>query len=251
LGTDRYAPHILAAGQPRPDHGRRRRGLHVHEAGLFWWSSYLIASGAGVAEVQDRRIPLTAPCLLSIPPGSPFQLELPPACEFSWVEWGVRRAAMEQRVKRGDLHASTARRYRQRSPQPDARETWGVELPLLAPAGLMHNSSLAFLTMATHWWRGPLGLARAEAQLALWLVELVETCQETPQPAWQAHISDPDLLGWLNIAWELPLKSLRVERWAERVGCCRQHLIAAFTNAVAPAPRTGCSGYAWSVCCRS
>lgn len=175
--TWRYRPHILCGAHGHRFTGRRESGggHATYHAIHPWYSTWVIRSGAfTIREDGQRAETLHAPIALLMEPGCGVVLEIPPAVEYGWLEWGVSAARLVPRLgsEKGWRYPDS-RTTGGQHPQPGARETWGIDMPRCVPVSYWGATVQAFAEMTNDWWRGGLRRNGADACLSLWLNRLV------------------------------------------------------------------------------
>ena len=178
LRTNRYAPHILSAAWARPGTGRRRAS-HASTTNLPWYTTYVVHSGAAQLHQGETIERLLAPTAIILPPASSMQIQIPAAAEHTWFDWGVT-TAKRTRAPLARAHYATPTR-----PHSQQAKTCGSgSAAVLAQALTAATMSLSE-RVVSRWHSGPTGQAAADADLAVWLMQLIEHLQPTrPTSAW-------------------------------------------------------------------
>lgn len=204
--TPVYQPFILCGNNGTGSGGPRRSHLGWYR---LWWIEQ------GRLQLRSPRsglnLNLTGPCALLQPPGPHCQVAHRDLKHCRILEFDV---VTQRRVHRargtGWLHVGPSR-------QPLPMLVWGVDLPIVIPASHLSGLQAVMFYCGDQWWRGPFGLARANARLAEWLATYAEY-----------HIAvNVKADDWLTcsrqVASQAMYQGITAAKWAELLGMSRQH----------------------------
>ena len=222
-----YGPYILTGAENliRRDKEWQVNAYHAYQV-------VAVVDGSVSYRVKGRKRTPEAPYVLLIQPQQDVTIRLP-----AGVTWHVLRfdAVFQRRKPVRSAEDSTAparsfAHYRS-TPQPCAKDVWGVDLPLEVPRELASQSVARLRWCNAHWWRGATDYARANAQLGLWLLDLVEAVRAEP------HDEDTWLAQLKRFCTDNMVHGVSVTDLANAAGISRQHLRLRLLETCAMGPK--------------
>ena len=168
--TGAYGPFILTG---RENRRRRYRAIKLKSSPVY--QIVAIEDGSVTFRCNGETLGAIAPCVLLFQPDLAFGMTLPLSGTWHFVKF---HAVYQPRKPVGRTEADapgiTFFHNSTRS-QPGASAVWGVDLPLTLPAELVADAITRIRWCNAHWWLDASNYARANHQLGLWLLDIVET----------------------------------------------------------------------------